>query len=670
METAAGGSPEKGILMEAFPPKPSEPPSEPGQPTGSGQPAEPGRPAETGPPTEPAFSVEPGPPAEPGPPGAAGHQPTEPDILSFGPDRPVYELAPVPVRPRDPYAVGLANASLLGIGYGMLRRPRIAVGAAGVSVVLVVLLATAGRNVWFQAVVLAWWIGVTVHGWYLAGGRLPRRGAAAETSAQATAEQPAAEPPPAAASQHPGAVAHAAEAEPADAPPGPPAPPAPPPPPAAPPALPVNVRRDRLVALLVAAPVILACTALRLDASRIEGNAADAHRADKCAEAISDLDGLWFGHRLADAPLTARAEESTEACELLLKAERQADEDRVRGARTLKAYAEHPGALWDGAAGRRADLLLAQAGSELETGLTGDTDALSAGFGHLATVLEDYGDGGEDGEDRSGDVDGALDEFLGALPTDDACQTKEVTDWLGARKTADGDDLARAADIVPEVAPAAIVDCGDALMADDIWKQARTQYEQLLDEYPDSELAGAAEDGVERADLAIQLDNVRGLLKPGPYGEKPEYCDNPAPYRGAEAYRGDGPHRAMLIGQSKHRSKLPSSWLAKDPKDAVAIICAGSSKHGDTVGNCPYESDLAVGGVQNVAFKNRDIPVRVYELRTGKLAKKTTVEIGGATCPAVLEYTYYGVDPGPPSEVYVKSSESDVRAGYEPLIYP
>ncbi|MEO3842029.1 MULTISPECIES: tol-pal system YbgF family protein [unclassified Streptomyces] len=604
--------------MEAFPPMPSEPPAEPGRGAGSGQ------------------------------------QPTEPDILAFGPDRPVFELAPVPVRARDPYAVGLANASLLGIGYGMLRRPRIAFGAAGVSVMLVILLATAGRNAWFQAVVLAWWIGVTVHGWYLAGGRLPRRGAAVpEASAHATEIQPA-EP------AQPAGAAHAAEREPADAPP----------PPSAPPVLPANVRRDRLVALLVAAPVLLACTALRLDASRIEGNAADAHRAGECAQAVSDLEGLWFGHRLADAPLTARAEDGTEACELLLKAERQAEDDRIRGARTLKAYAAHPGALWDGAAGRRADLLLAQAEDELDAGLTGDTDALSAGFGHLATVLQEYAGGdAEGGEDRSGDVDKAIDGFLGALPTDDACQTKEVTDWLGAHETGD-DGLARAADVVPEVAPAAIVDCGDALMADDTWKQARTQYEQLLDEYPDSELAGAAKDGVERADLAIQLDKVRGLLKPGEYGEKPAYCDNPAPYRGAKPYRGEGPHRAMLIGQSKHRSKLPSSWLAKDPKDAVAIICAGSSKHGATVANCPYEDDIAIGGSVNVAFKNREIPVRVYELRTGKLAKKTTVEIGGASCPAVLEYTYYGVDTGPPSEVYVKSSESDVRAGYEPLIYP
>ncbi|WBB59526.1 hypothetical protein O7599_28775 [Streptomyces sp. WMMC500] len=587
-------------------------------------------------------------------------------MLVYEPARPVFEFAPVPVRPRDPYAVGLANASLLGIGYGMLRRPRLAVGAAGVSVVLVILLATAGRNVWFQAVVLAWWIAVTVHGWYLAGGRLPRRATAAPQSSQAVEPSQATEASQTPEPSHTVAAAHAAEPVPADAPPGPPPPPAPP----APPALPVNARRDRLVALLVAAPVILACTALRLDASRIEGNAADAHRADKCAEAVSDLDGLWFGHRLADAPLTARAEESTEACELLLKAERQAAGDRVRGARTLKAYAEHPGALWDGAADQRADLLLAEARDELEAGLTGDTDALSAGFGHLSTVLDEF-DGGDDsgGEDRGGDVDDRLDEFLGALPTDDACQTKEVTDWLGAYEAGD-DGLARAADVVPEVAPAAMVDCGDKLMADDTWKQARTQYEQLLDEYPDHELAGAAEAGVERADLAIQLDKVRGLLEPGPYGEKPGYCDNPAPYRGAKAYRGDGPHRAMLIGQSKHRAKLPSSWLAKDPKDAVAIICAGGSKHGATVANCPYESDLAVGGVQNVAFKNREIPVRVYELRTGKLAKKTTVEIGGSSCPAVLEYTYYGVDAGPPSEVYVTSSESDVRAGYESLIYP
>ncbi|WP_407564676.1 hypothetical protein [Streptomyces sp. 184] len=624
------------------------PPTDPGEPTDSGQPADPGQPAGSAQPAE--AERQPTEPALPSyGPALPSYDPAVPsydlDRPSYDPERPLYELAPVPVRARDPYAVGLANASLLGIGYGMLRRPRLAFGAAAVSVVLVILLATAGRNGWFQAVVLAWWIGVTVHGWYLAGGRLPRRGAAA---------------PPAAGTAQSAEPAQAALAAQSAAPPPPAAP-------AAPPVLPANVRRDRLVALLVAAPVILACTALRLDASRIEGNAADAHRAGECTQAVSDLDGLWAGHRLADAPLTARAEDAVEACELLIKAERQADEDRVRGARTLKAYADHPGALWEGADGRRADLLLAQAEDELDAGLTGDTDALSAGFGHLSTVLDEYA--GENGaEDRSGDVNDELDAFLAALPTEDACQTKEVTDWLGGQKAGDG--LARAADVVPEVAPAAIVDCGDALMADDTWKEARTQYEQLLDEYPDHELAGAAEDGVERADLAIELDHVRGLLEPGPYGGKPEYCDKPAPYRGAKAYRGDGPHRAMLIGQSKHRSKLPSSWLAKDAKDAVVVICAGKTSYGSTVANCPYEDDLSVGGSANVAFKNREIPVRVYELRTGKLAKKTTVEIGGASCPAVLEYTYYGVDPGPPSEVYVKSSDSDVRAGYESLIYP
>ncbi|MFW6690276.1 tetratricopeptide repeat protein [Streptomyces sp. MAR4 CNX-425] len=573
---------------------PGEPPSRPGQPpSGDGQPA------------------------------SGDGQPPSADELGFGPLEPLYgpppPPPPVPARPRDPYAVGLANASLLGIGYAMLRRPRIAAGAAVVSVVLVVVLATAGRNAWFQGVVLAWWIGVTVHGWYLAGGRLPRRGAAA--------------------------------------PPAPPSDDTPPP----------GARRDRLVALAVAAPVLLACTALRLDASRIEDNAADAHRAGDCAQAVSDLDGLWLGHRLADAPLTARADDSTEACELLLKADRQSGSDRVRAARTLQVYAEHPAAVWQGADNRRADLLLGQAKDELNLGLTGDTDALGAGFGHLGSVLDEFT--GEHGApDRSGDVDKALDGFLGALPTDDPCQTEQVTDWL-AQREGGGDGLDRAADVVPEVAPAAMVDCGDALMAEDTWEEARARYRELLDEYPSHELTDAAEDGVERATLAIQLDNVRGLLSTDG-GGKPEYCDNPAPYRGAEPYRGGGPHRAMLYGQNKHRSKLPSSWKAKDAKDAVVVICAGGSQKGSTVQTCPYEYGKNYDKVAYVSFKNREVPVRVYELRTGKLVKKTRVEIGGSSCPATLPYTYYGIDTGPPSSMYVTSSASDVRAGYESLIHP
>jgi hypothetical protein len=64
------------------------------------------------------------------------------------------------------------------------------------------------------------------------------------------------------------------------------------------------------------------------------------------------------------------------------------------------------------------------------------------------------------------------------------------------------------------------------------------------------------------------------------------------------------------------------------------------------------------------------IPLKVYELRTAKLVAETSVEIGGASCPQRLSYTYYMTDLGPPSEVYVEASDADVHAAFRSLIIP
>ncbi|QFY11713.1 hypothetical protein GBF35_38630 [Nonomuraea phyllanthi] len=395
-----------------------------------------------------------------------------------------------PGRSWDPAAVALANASLLGAGYMMLRLRGPAVVAVVITIVLVAVLALGVRTVWFEAVVLAWWAAVVVHGWHLAGGRLRR-----------SPSLPAG----------PGLEA---------------------------------THRQRLVALGIAGPVLLAVGFLRFDASRIELDAA-AHRQGECARALSILDGLWAGHHVADAPLTARAERGAEACELLLAAERQAGRDPLLAARTLQAYGAHPSAL-----------------------------------------------------------------------------------------------------------------------------EPRAQYEQLLDQYPKHDLAAKAERGRKKAQLAIELANVRKLLKKPESGGKPAYCTKPARFSGAKPYRGKGPHRALFFGKDDHRRKLPSSWLAKDAADAVLVICAGKMTYGSAVTSCDYRAQRS-GWITRVTFRKRKVPVRVYELRTGRRVAAHSVQIGGTSCPRRIHYTIFGsFDPGPPSKRYVSSSTSDVRAGYRPLIRP
>ncbi|KAB8157443.1 hypothetical protein FH609_030490 [Streptomyces sp. 3MP-14] len=543
--------------------------------------------------------------------------PTEPAPES--PDRPAPRpeqagAAPVP-RPRDPVAAGLGNACLLGAGYLLLGRWRLAAVNLVVTVVLVAVLASGERPAWFRVAVLLWWGGVTAHGWWLAGG-WPRRSGW--------------------------------EAFPRGAGAG-------------------RVWSRRLLALGLAGTVLLTFAALRADASGMERDAASAHRDGDCARALSILDGLGAGHRVADGRLVARADDSAEACELLEEAGRQARTNRLRAERTLLTYEEHPAALWEGAPDRRADLLLAEAGDELDSALDGDIPAVSTSFDHLAAVLAEF----PGREDEVGEV---MNDFLDALPSGNPCTALRITTWLGGMPSR-GEALDRAADVVPEVEPAAIVGCGDDALGDEDWDRAREQYEQLLDEYPDHALVADAERGIDEAETAIEFERLRELVQTDYDGDEPAYCDDPAPYRGAAPYRGGGPHPALIFGQTEldgqldQAEELPGGWLAEEAADAVLIICVGEPRYGSVVETCDYEFDTSPGGYASVTFHTMELSVRAYEVRTGQRLDTSTIEIGG-NCPSLLTYTYYGEDPGPPANDYVFMSTDDIRDAYGALINP
>ncbi|HVV12593.1 hypothetical protein [Amycolatopsis sp.] len=158
--------------------------------------------------------------------------------------------------PRDPLAVAIGNASLLGVGYLLSRRRGLAAATGVVTVLLLVLLATVARTVWFEAVVLVWWLGMTWHGWFLAGGRARWN----------------------------------------------------------------LVRRQRSIALAVTIPVLIAVGLLRFDAAQIEKTVTTARAKGDCGQALSALDRVWVGHRVVDAPMTVRGETTAQACGRLREA--------------------------------------------------------------------------------------------------------------------------------------------------------------------------------------------------------------------------------------------------------------------------------------------------------------------------------------------------------------
>ena len=464
--------------------------------------------------------------------------------------------APAPVaRPHDPLAVAIGNASLLGVGYVLLGRRRLAVITGLVTVVLVALLVSVARSVWFEVVVALWWAALVVHGWLLAGGRT-NRGA---------------------------------------------------------------VRGERLVALGITVPVLLAAGLMRADAFWIERTVNGARHSGDCPGALGVLDRLWLGHRMVDAPMTARGDRTVEAC------------DRLR-----------------------------VAADKLDAALTGDIDALKAGFDGLTSVLTE-----QPGHQKMVDV--VLDGFLNELPTKNNCETAAITDWLRQRK-ASGNALDRSAGVVARTAPTALVGCADDFMVVENWEQARTRYQQMLDQYPGQELTTKAQEGVKQATLAIELANVRGLLQ-GPTSTQPEYCSKPAQYSGAAPYQ-KGTNHALYYGNDDYTKRLPGGWRATDVTKAVLVVCAGTEEYGATVRTCPYENKLSKYVPIYVKFHKIAIPVKAYELRTGKLVVNTKVQINGKSCPRVLTYTHYSglIDIGPPSDVYVNASDADVRAAFQSMI--
>ena len=384
----------------------------------------------------------------------------------------------------------------------------------------------------------------------------------------------------------------------------------------------VTVAQQRVVALVVTVPVLVAFGLLRFDAARIDQTVADAKQSGNCPQALTALDGVWLGDRLADAPSTAAGDRTVEACQ------------RIQLAK-----------------------------SRFGTGLSGDNTALTAAFDGLGSVLTDL-----PGHEKMVDV--ALDGFLTGLPTKDPCHTAAITDWLKQRK-ATHNTLDRSAAVVPKVAPDALVGCGDTLMSSNDWETAKKRYQQLLDQYPGNALAAKAQDGVTKATQAIELANVRRLLQ-GSTDTQPEYCKTPAQYSAAPPYNDHGLNRALVYGADEYTNQLPGEWRSTDPADAVAVVCAGDKTMGTVVETCPYAPETGIFSdvPTDVHFHRIAIPVKVYELRTGRLVTDRTIEIGGGSCPEHISYSSFLSDATPPGDMYVTSSPADVQSAFATVISP
>ncbi|MEV0224072.1 hypothetical protein [Streptomyces sp. NPDC050704] len=375
-------------------------------------------------------------------------------------------------------------------------------------------------------------------------------------------------------------------------------------------------RGQRAGTLAVTVAVLLTAVLLRVDAYGIEDRVNEARESGDCETAVAAQDEVWSGHRLAGAPVVEPGDAVVEACHRL-----------ERAAATLAA------------------------------GRSGSIEDLERGFGILAGVLR------EPGNEKT--VETVLDTFLDGLPTEDSCDTADITDWLRDREPTH-DVLDRSADTATRTEPAALVGCGDELMDEEAWQQARTRYQHLLDEHPDDTLTDEARSGVEKATLAIELDNVRGLVE-DTTSASTGYCDAPAKYSGAPRYR-KGVNRALFLGDSEYTDRLPGGWRTGDPAKAALVVCADTAENGAAVESCYYENDKSRYLPHSVTFYKVKIPLKVYELRTGKRVDPRQVQISGGSCPSVLHYEYYGTYDYGPGDEFVSTAKSDVRAAFRPVV--
>ncbi|MDQ0847001.1 tol-pal system YbgF family protein [Streptomyces sp. V1I6] len=480
-------------------------------------------------------------------------------------DHPTHEHDPFrspgepPEPPRTPPAPCDPVAAALGnaslLGIGyLLLGHRWLAALAALGTVMLLGLTASAAAAWCEILLLLWWVSGTAHGWFLARGR----------------------------AEH------------------------------------VVRRGQRAGTLAVTVAVLLTAVLLRVDAYGIEDRVNEAREGGDCGTAVDAQAEVWFGHRLAAAPVVDPGDAVVEACHRL-----------ERAASTLAA------------------------------GRDGSVENLEEGFAVLALVLRKPG--------NENTVATVLDAFLDDLPTKDPCDTADITDWLRDREPT-RDVLDRSADTAARTGPAALVGCGDDLMDEDDWQQARARYQRLLDEYPDDARTKEARSGVEKAGRAIELDTVRRLVE-ATTDTSTGYCDTPAKYSGAPPYR-KGSNRALFLGDTEYTDKLPRDWRTSDPAKAALVVCADTAENGAAVETCYYENDLSEYLPHQVTFHKVKIPLKVYELRTGKRVDPREVQISGGSCPRVLHYEYYGpTDLGPGGDEFVSTARSDVRDAFRPVVF-
>ncbi|MDN3241502.1 hypothetical protein [Glycomyces tritici] len=367
-----------------------------------------------------------------------------------------------PRRATDPVAAVAGNATMLGLGYMLMRRPVLAVLALCGTGFLLWSAAVQTENPLWRLLLPAWGLVMILHAWWLTRRSRPDRLVDLTDSA---------------------ALLGSAKPDPG--------------------------RRSKVFAVTAAALVLLTAVWFRVDAWRIADDAETAHTAGDCEEATAALDRFDAVHRVAFGPAVLRGEEEREACALLLAALESSREAPTEAAATMETYLGHPGALWDGAGPKRAQFMLEAALLDSHPNPT----VLEEAFAQLSTTLDEH-------PGQSAAVASTVEGFMAGLAEAPPCTGHAVDDWLAAQSWEAEELTAPVAAAVDQV-PLRMLDCAKET-AEAGGGDGAVLFREFLTAYPDHERAGEAADGV-LASGTYCADPVayRGAPDPGGTGPHP-----------------------------------------------------------------------------------------------------------------------------------------------------
>ena len=230
----------------------------------------------------------------------------------------------------------IGNATLLGIGYILMRRPGLAIASLTGSIGLLALIAIYPYVPEWRWTLPLWWVALVAHTWWSA----PRKDPVLRGVGKA-------------------------------------------------------VWGKRALATACLMLVLLAW--VRFDSWAIARDAEAAHADGDCDRALASLGWLGAAHDVVHGSVASRGQQEREACELLISALETSGQPVA--IERLEAYLDHPGSLWDGAGIELAGLLL-ETIIDVDGKVLKDHDSALAtmeeAFTQLSVTLQSAPDQGED----------------------------------------------------------------------------------------------------------------------------------------------------------------------------------------------------------------------------------------------------------------------------------